>query len=108
MPTHVYFIGPSLMVEEDFGQVNQQLNEHEAGLRRAWQWTSSCPAFSASASERLRWQRGGVPDSAVRLTGGRWRRVARPGRGGRPARARGGVVPHCAAGEPPVGQWPVG
>jgi hypothetical protein len=49
MPTHVYFIGQSLMVEEDFGQVNQQLNEHEAGLSRAWQWTSSCPAFSASA-----------------------------------------------------------
>jgi hypothetical protein len=32
MPTHVYFIGQSLMLEEDFDQVNQQLNEHEAGL----------------------------------------------------------------------------
>jgi hypothetical protein len=32
MPTHVYFIGQSLMVEEDFDQVNQQLNDHEAGL----------------------------------------------------------------------------
>jgi hypothetical protein len=32
MPTHVYFVGQSLMVEEDFDQVNQQLNEHEAGL----------------------------------------------------------------------------
>ena len=32
MPTHVYFIGQSLRVEEDFDQVNQHLNEHEAGL----------------------------------------------------------------------------
>jgi hypothetical protein len=32
MPTHVYFIGQSLMVEEDFDQVNQQLDEHGAGL----------------------------------------------------------------------------
>ena len=32
MPTNVYFIGQSLMLEEDFDQVNQQLNEHEAGL----------------------------------------------------------------------------
>jgi hypothetical protein len=46
--------------------------------------------------------------SAVRLTGARWRRVARPGRGGSPARVRGGVVPRCAAAEPPAGQWPVG
>jgi hypothetical protein len=32
MPTHVYFSGrPSIIVEEDFDQVQQQL-EHEAGL----------------------------------------------------------------------------
>jgi hypothetical protein len=32
MPTHVYFSGkPSIIVEEDFDQVLQQL-EHEAGL----------------------------------------------------------------------------
>lgn len=44
----------------------------------------------------------------VCLSGGRWRRVARPGGGGRPARVRGGVAPDYAAGEPPTGQWPVG
>jgi len=46
--------------------------------------------------------------SAVGLTGGRWRKVARLGGGGRPARVRGGVTPDCAADEPPAGQWPVG
>jgi hypothetical protein len=46
--------------------------------------------------------------SAVCLNGGRWRRVARLAAGGRPARVRAGVAPHCAAGEPPGGQWPVG
>src|SRR5215212_1769298 len=46
--------------------------------------------------------------SAVSLTGGRWRRVARLGAGGRPARVRAGVAPHCAAGEPLAGPLPVG
>ena len=67
------------------------------------------PAFSASRYEPLRWQRG--PSGRLFhlcLSGGRCRRVARPGGGGRPARVRGGVAPHCAAGEPPPGQWPVG
>jgi hypothetical protein len=32
MPTQVHFIGQSLMLEEDFDQVNQQLDEHGAGL----------------------------------------------------------------------------
>lgn len=32
VPTHVYFSGGSLILEEDFDQVSQQLSEHEAGL----------------------------------------------------------------------------
>jgi hypothetical protein len=32
VPTHVYFSGGSLILEEDFDQVNQQLSQHETGL----------------------------------------------------------------------------
>jgi AAA ATPase domain len=46
--------------------------------------------------------------SAVCLNGGRWPRVARPGRGGTPGRVRGGAAPHCAPGESPAVRWPVG
>jgi hypothetical protein len=60
-----------------------------------WSGSSSAGSYSSDSS-------------AVCLSGGRWRRVARPGGGGSPARVRGGAAPHCAAGEPPVGQWPVG
>jgi hypothetical protein len=50
MPTHVYFSGrPSIIVEEDFDQVQQQL-EHEAASSRLGRMLS--PAIeSASAGQ---------------------------------------------------------
>jgi hypothetical protein len=63
---------------------------------------------SESGLEAVRLASTAVTLPAACLSGGRWRRVARPGGGGRPARVRGGVALRCAAGEPPAARWQVG